>query len=68
MLGTVDGILLNKTNVLLKSEDQEMLGTLVLSPEAAAVGMEADVVFLLDSQFNQMDLKRLSNLTVRLVC
>ncbi|XP_071538217.1 uncharacterized protein [Panulirus ornatus] len=65
VLGTVDGILLNKGNILLRSGYQEMLGTLVINPEVSGVVLQAAVVFVLDNHFNQMNLDRLRNLTVR---
>ncbi|XP_068240664.1 uncharacterized protein clos [Palaemon carinicauda] len=61
--GTVDGVTLNASRVLLKSVDQQILGRVVFS---AQNGLEIlDNLQVLDGRFNEIDLARLRDLTVR---
>ncbi|XP_050696832.1 uncharacterized protein LOC126985707 [Eriocheir sinensis] len=64
--GRVDGVFLRPDTVLLRSGEQVMTGMLeVVPPSPGAVGVEAGAVWVLDNKFNDVDLDRLVNRTVR---
>ncbi|XP_066949154.1 uncharacterized protein [Macrobrachium rosenbergii] len=60
--GTVDGVVLNGSRVLLKSTDQKILGHITLSGQTS---LEATDITVLDDKFNEIVLSRLRDLTVR---
>ncbi|XP_042241120.1 uncharacterized protein LOC121878774 [Homarus americanus] len=64
--GTVDGITINRDTILLKSDNQEMHGILVINPGVPGVVLETRTLIVLDNKFNDLDLDRLSNYTVRI--
>ncbi|KAK7072113.1 hypothetical protein SK128_014351 [Halocaridina rubra] len=61
--GTVDGVYLNKSRVLLQSEYQEVFGHITLTGSASLEIL--DVLVVRDDRFNDLDLSRLRNLTVQ---
>lgn len=63
--GTVDGVLLRRDTVLLKTGEQVMTGTLEVTPANPGLpGVEAGLLIVLNNRFNGVDLDRLQNRTV----
>nr|XP_053657549.1 uncharacterized protein LOC128706619 [Cherax quadricarinatus] len=64
--GSVDGVLVKRESLLLKSGYQEILGRLLINAGSSGIALEANSLVVLDNRLNQIDLNRLINVTVKM--